>query len=170
MDNCFSVWFVPGKKDKEYLDKIIKDLANKYDSPIFIPHLTLFVDVKAGEENLKSTVDEIFANVKPFKIKKKGLNQSENFYKTAFIEFENNDYFKDLFNALSEKIEQRDFSTFKPHLSLIYKTLPEKERINIINSLDIKNEFTIGNVYINRNDPNDYPNVNGWKIIYKKTF
>lgn len=168
--NTFSVWLVPQKEDKEYLDKVIRELAQKYDSPIFIPHITLFVDVKIEEDRLKSATEEIFSGIKPFVVRKKDLNQSDNFFKTVFIEFEQNEIFKKLYDEFSIQVEQRDFSLFKPHLSLIYKDTNEDERLNIIKGLNIKDEFKIGSVIINRNDSNDYKNVEGWKIVYRKDF
>ena len=168
--DTFSVWLVPEEEDKNYLDKIIGELSQKYKSPIFIPHLTLFVDVKEDEEDLKAAVDEIFKDVRPFKIKKKNLGQSDNFFKTVFIEFEQNEIFKKLYNDFCLEIEKRDFSLFKPHLSLLYKNIDEHERLYIIKNLNIKDEFKIGSVMINRNDPDDYNNVNGWKIVYQKVF
>lgn len=166
--DTFSVWLVPQKEDKEYLDGIIRELAQKYDSPIFIPHITLFVDVKMAEDRLKSLTEEIFSGIKPFVVRKKDLNQSDNFFKTVFIEFEQNEIFKKLYDEFSIQVEQRDFSLFKPHLSLIYKEINENERLDIVKGLHIKDEFKIGSAMINRNDSSDYQNVEGWKIVYIK--
>ncbi len=170
MDNLFSVWLVPEEKDKEYLDKIIKRLAGKYSSPIFIPHLTLLPNAEININELKTAIEQVFQSVRPFKIKTERLNQSEAFFKTVFIEFELDEALKNLFLALSEKTDKRDLSTFKPHLSLMYKIMPEEEKIKIVNDLNTKDEFTIGSVMINKNDPNDYQNVNGWRIVYRKDF
>ena len=171
MDNLFSVWLVPEEKDKEYLDKIIKNLANEYSSPIFIPHLTLLPNnVNMRIDELKIAIEQSFQNIKPFKIKTERVNQSEAFFKTVFIEFKLEEVLKNLFIEFSQNKFGKDLSTFKPHLSLIYKTLPEEEKLKIIKDLDIKNEFTINSVYVTspKEGDQDFNDVNGWRIIYQK--
>lgn len=170
MKQLLSVWLVPVKRDKEYLGKIIKDLGGKYDAPVFVPHLTLIGDITINYDELKTAVDEIFKNVKPFKIKKTRINQSEKFFKTVFIEFELDNNLINLFNAISKQTDKRDLSTFKPHLSLIYKTMSEAERKKIMNKLSIKDEFTIGSVYVNapKEGEKDFYDVLGWRTLYVK--
>jgi 2'-5' RNA ligase len=171
MNNLLSVYLVPKEKDKEYLDNIIKDLAKKYDSPIFIPHLTLFGDINMDAEELKEAIDRVFENIKPFKIKKTAINQSEAFFKTVFIEFEINDTLKNLFQALSQRTNKQSIDNFKPHISLIYKLMPEEEKLKIIQGLSVKDEYTIGAAYIvaPKARDKDFMDVEGWRILYKKT-
>ncbi|MCL5746938.1 MAG: hydrolase [Patescibacteria group bacterium] len=166
--SLFSVWIIPEVKDREYLQNIINNLAKKYNSPVFIPHMTLAGDIRLGIDEIESAVEEIFENTKPFKIKKTRVNQSELFFKTVFIEFGLDENLKNLYSFLSRKIRMDVLFTFKPHISLIYKIMPREEKLKIIEKLDIKDEFTIGSVMINKNDPNDYQNVKSWKIIYSK--
>ena len=52
-NNLFSVWLVTDEKE---LSKIVKDLAGKYNSPIFISHLTLLGGVMTSFDDLKSGV------------------------------------------------------------------------------------------------------------------
>jgi 2'-5' RNA ligase len=172
VDNFFSVLLVPEEKDKNYLSKIIESLADKYSSPVFVPHLTLFGGITINFDELKSIINDVFKNTKPFTIKKTGINQSEAFFKTVFIEFERDEKLSELFKMFSQKTDGRDLSTFKPHISLMYKILPEDEKLKIISGLDIKNEFTIGSVYIvaPKVGDKDFRDVDGWRIVYKKSF
>lgn len=170
MDDVLSVWLVPDEEDKKYLGQIIEDLGIRYNAPLFTPHLTLFGDLTIDLENLKAVVNEVFKNVKTFGIKKTRVNQSEKFFKTVFIEFEIDENLTNLFTAISRKTDNRDIYTFKPHLSLIYKIMTEKEKINIIKGLKIKDEFTIGSVYVNapKKGSNDFMDVKGWRVLYEK--
>jgi 2'-5' RNA ligase len=168
MQDSYSIWLVPQNEDKEYLQSIIQTLAEKYSSPIFIPHITLLADTHLDLEKLKLAVDKIFENIKPFTINKIDIDQCDQFFKTIYLKFELNEMLKNLFLDFSKNTEERNLSTFSPHLSLMYKRIPEKERKKIINDLTIKNEFVIGSVLINKNDSNDYENVNGWQIVYQK--
>jgi 2'-5' RNA ligase len=171
MQKLLSILLIPSKNDENYLNKIIRNLGIHYHAPIFIPHLTIFADTIIEPETLKSIADEVFKSVKPFKVKVKKINHSEAFFKTVFIEFHLNKDLKNLFTILSKKTDKRAFSTFKPHISLIYKNMPEKERLKIIKTLNIKEEFEIGRVIINapKEGEKDFLDVEHWQFLYEKT-
>lgn len=171
MQELLSIWLVPSRSDEEYLTKIIHDLGANYNAPIFTPHLTLFDGIIIEPEALKSIVDDVFQNVQPFKIKVKGINESEAFFKTVFIEFELGNELETLFNAVSGKTDKRPFSVFKPHISLIYKIMPREEKLRIIENLNIKDEFEIDKVVINapRINEKDFMDIEGWHSLYEKT-
>ena len=76
-----SIWLVPKFEDEEYLQNIINGLAEKYDFPQFIPHLTLFPYIKYSLEEIKKLMDDIFKNQEPFTVRKTKISQSENFWK-----------------------------------------------------------------------------------------
>jgi 2'-5' RNA ligase len=170
MNNLFSVWLVPEEKDNEYLRTIVDNLAKQYSSPVFSPHLTLAGSITSSLEEAKNAVDEVFKKTRPFKIRKTKLNQSELFFKTVFIELELDDNLKNLYIAFAEKIKEGDISTFKPHISLIYKLMSEQEKLKIIEKLSIKDEFTIEYVTINapRAGAKDFMDVEGWRTVYKR--
>jgi 2'-5' RNA ligase len=172
MKGLFSVWLTPEEKDKEYLDKIIRELASVYSSPVFIPHLTLLPDVETELEKLKTSVEKTFQDIKSFKIKTERANQSEAFFKTVFVEFELNETLKNLFIEFSVNKFGRDISVFKPHISLMYKTMPKEEKLKVVSSLEIKDEFAIGNVYIvtPRKGARDFNDVHGWRTVYRQCF
>lgn len=172
MNNLLSVWLVPAKEGEEELTATVNNLAKEHGSPIFTPHLTLIGDVSMTLWDLQSAVDEVFTHKPQFKVKTQGLSQSEAFFKTVFIEFEINDTLRNLFLALSERTDKRSVDNFKPHISLIYKLMPQDKKAKIINSLNIKDEYTIGGAYIvaPKEGDADFLDVEGWRIIYKKNF
>ena len=47
----FAIWLLPNEKDTIYLEKIINNLSLKYDSPKFLPHITIH-----GLVNLKYSI------------------------------------------------------------------------------------------------------------------
>ena len=48
--------------------------------------------------------------------------------------------------------------------------MSDEEKLQIIESLNIKDNFTIGSIYINapKNGEKDFLNVSGWQTVYKK--
>lgn len=173
MKQLLSVWLIPTKEDKKYLRETINKLGKEYNSPVFIPHLTLFGDINIELKDLKKAIDKVFENIKPLKINKTSVSQSELFFKTVFIEFEKSKLLINLFeNLIKETGEKKDVSIFKPHISLLYKLMPENEKLKIIENLNVKNEFTIDRVVINapKEEEIDFNNVSGWQSLYTKEF
>ena len=171
MKQLLSVWLVPEKEDENYLQELINTLGKENNSPIFIPHLTLFGDIKIEFEELKNAIDNVFENIKPFKIKKTCVFQSELFFKTVFVEFKKSNLLTNLFENLEKETgEKKDVSTFKPHISLMYKLMPEVEKLKIIKKHNIKDEFVIDRVFINAPGlgKKDFFDVNSWKTLYDK--
>lgn len=170
MKTLSSVWLVPDTKDRLYLENIVQTLSLKNGSPNFIPHLTLFGDLEIELNELKNIIYILFNNCHKFNIQKTKVNHSELFFKTVFIEFELNEKIKDFYLKLSSKTDNRSLDNFKPHISLIYKTMSDEEKLQIIESLNIKDNFTIGSIYINapKNGEKDFLNVSGWQTVYKK--
>lgn len=170
MKQLLSVWLVPKDKDRNYLQNIIQNLAKENSSPSFTPHLTLIPGTNMKLNDLIKIIDKVFEKTNTFKIQKTKVSQSELFFKTVFIEFELNENLKTLFNNLTEKIDKRSIEDFKPHISLIYKKMPENEKINIINNLSVKNDFVIDKVVINAPGigQNDFLDISSWRNVYEK--
>lgn len=170
MNLTYSLWLVPQKDDEIYLSKIVNQLSEKYEAPTFVPHLTILGDIEIDLENLKKIVDQTFRKVKPFAVNITAVKFTENFRKTLFIEFEINNTLKNLFNELSEKTDKRSITTFTPHLSLIYKIMPNNDKEKIINNLYIKDQIIFGGIWINDNGnlPDGPEYVKSWKTLYKK--
>lgn len=175
MKNLYSIWLVPQKSDEQYLEKIINKLALDYSAPSFIPHLTLFTEKNPSKnislEKLQQIINAVFKHQQPFEITKTGIGQSDYFWKTVFLEFELNETLRRLFESISEKTDKRDISLFKPHISLIYKTLTKEERIKIAESVQSKNKFILDKVFVNipKEGDNDFSDIENWRHLYKKT-
>jgi 2'-5' RNA ligase len=169
MKTLMSIWLVPQNEDKKYLQEIVNKLADENNSPKFTPHLTLFAGIEIEVDKLKNAVDEVFKEIKPFKIKKTNISQSELFFKTVFVEFELDENLKNLFNSFSKKTDNRSIDDFKPHISLMYKTMTKNEKLEIIKSLSIKNDFVIGSVIITAPGLNqkDFSDVSSWRNLYE---
>ena len=170
MKNLYPIWLVPQKNDEQYLKKVIDKLAQDYSALSFTPHLTLFTETKFSLEKLQQIINAVFEHQEPFEITKTGIGQSDYFWKTVFLEFELNETLKRLFENISAKIEHGDISLFKPHISLIYKTLAEKERIKIAESIQSKDKFILDRVFVTtpKEGDNDFSDIENWRHPYKK--
>lgn len=171
MKNLYPIWLVPQKNDEQYFKKIINKLAQDYSAPSFTPHLTLFTETNLSLEKLQQIINAVFEHQEPFEITKTGIGQSDYFWKTVFLEFELNETLRRLFENISAKTDQGDISLFKPHISLIYKTLTEKERIKIAESIQSKDKFILDRVFVTtpKEGYNDFSDIENWRHPYKKT-
>ena len=94
-------------------------------------------------------------------VKKSEILQSEELWKTVYIELKMNNQLELIHKNLKKHFEKISKYEFKPHISLIYKILPIEEKIKIINELDIKNKFMVNKLVVQE----FFPEVEKWKIV-----
>jgi 2'-5' RNA ligase len=162
----FAVWLLFQKHDHDYLYQIIKNLGRRYNSPIFLPHITVYGLVKTDFVTIENAVLESIKNIQPFEVEKIKIGYSDDFWKTLFIEL---NYITAL-NAVNRKLENL-LSTyakydFFPHVSLLYKIMKEEEKIGLVNELKIKNKFTISKIGILKFSEK----ISEWKIVKEYEF
>jgi 2'-5' RNA ligase len=158
-----AIWLTFSKDDRDYLKKIIDEIAKKYHAPKFEPHITVYGLVDSKLSNIDRIAKEISLNCNSCVVKKSKILQSEDLWKTVYVELEMNKQLKTIHENLKKHFEKTVKYEFKPHISLIYKILSLEEKIKIINELDIKNEFTINKLVIQKFSPD----IEKWKIIKK---
>jgi 2'-5' RNA ligase len=159
----YAIWLTFSQNDKKYLRKIIRDTSKRYDSPVFEPHITIYGLIDIEINLIKKIIKKISANNKSFITKKIKILQSNNLWKTIYIELENQKEFTKIYQNLKECFEQIEKYEFSPHISLVYKILSTTEKTEIINQLDIKKEFTIEQIVILK----FFPEVEKWEIVEK---
>ncbi len=144
----FAIWLLPIKEDVEYLKKIIKNLSQKYNSPEFLPHITIYGLVNIKMELLNKVINYSITNLKPFKVRKMSLGHSDNLWKTLFIKIKPNKALLLINRRLTNRLSRYADYNFTPHISLIYKNMSAGERIKIINTIKMKDEFTLDKIAI----------------------
>ena len=136
--------------------KVLENLYFTNEKPVL-----LLVDKKKSyDKSFKG--DFSFINNRIITRKTKIL-QSNNLWKTIYIELENQKEFTKIYQNLKECFEQIEKNEFNPHISLVYKILSTTEKKQIINQLDIKKEFTIEQIVILK----FFPEVEKWEIVEK---
>ena len=162
----YSVWLIPRNADTEYLGHLIRNLSQKYNAPEFIPHITIYGDVNAGQEIVDEAVKHSIKGLKKFTIKTSNLAYEDYIWKTLFINIEQNLKLLQINEKLSEKLGEYIDYQFKPHISLIYKKMAELEKQKIIHDISIKNEFVIDKAAIIKSSEN----VDEWEMVSQYIF
>ncbi len=156
-----AIWLTFSKDDRDYLKNIIDELAEKYQAPKFEPHITVYGLVDSEISLIDSIAKEATLNCNSFLVEKSEILQSEELWKTVYVELKMNNQLELIYKNLKKHFEKIVKYEFNSHISLIYKILPIEEKRKIINDLDIKNEFIVNKLVIQK----FFSDVEKWKIV-----
>ncbi|MSV33175.1 MAG: hydrolase [Nitrosarchaeum sp.] len=156
-----AIWLTFSKNDRGYLKKIIDELSEKYHAPKFEPHITVYGLIDSEMSLIESIAKEAMLNCNSFLVEKAKVLQSEELWKTVYVELKINNQLELIYKNLKKHFEKIAKYEFNPHISLIYKILPIEEKIKIINELDIKNEFIVNKLVVQK----FFSDVEKWKIV-----
>jgi len=134
--SVIAYWLIPAELAHRFFQRLIKDLARRYDAPFFEPHVTIYVganDTNATEKALSKAEREW----QTINLKALEINHSDEFIKTLFVQFAMNRKLRQL-NAIIRNAAQdpADYE-LKPHLSLLYKTMPAVARSELAHSINV---------------------------------
>lgn len=155
----YSIWAEPTAKDAKYLLQLICTLGQKYGSPTFNPHITVYSGVQSVSA-AKFAIQN-FKDMEKFAVKATDLAFSSSLWKTVFVNMEKNQKLKQLHNIIRKNIPQSPKYEFKPHISLMYKRMDDSEKQVIVDGLKIKQKFTFDKIAIITSSKN----VEKWKVI-----
>ncbi|MBC8502033.1 MAG: hydrolase [Nitrosopumilus sp.] len=157
----YAIWLLFNKTDTKYLKKIIKEFSNEFDSPIFVPHITVYALLNLDIKLIKKIVKRSIQDIEPFIIEKSRIKESDEIWKTLFVEIKMNRELNAINNNLKFELIKSSKYKFSPHISLLYKKTKKKNRILSVKNLKIKTKFQIDKIGILKFSNN----VNEWKII-----
>ncbi len=127
-------WLIPSEPAHSLLRAIINDLAHRYDAPVFEPHVT--VHVGADRADLAETAIERAAReCRSIRLKPFGIDQSDEFTKTLFVQFELSSKLLQLNELIRQSAHDSSQYEVKPHLSLLYKKISDVTRRDLAASI-----------------------------------
>lgn len=157
----YAVWLLPSSEDRKILEKIISELAERYDSPKFIPHITTYGLIDIDLEKLKRFVDNSIKNISSFDVPTKNLAYTDNIWKTLFINIQMNSNLENIFQNLQKQLGSVSHYEYLPHVSLIYKIMPEAEKKFLLNQIKIPNKLSINKIAIQEFSHD----ITKWKLV-----
>jgi len=122
---AIAYWSMPADAAREFFDGIIRELAIRFDAPLFEPHLTLFV-APEGSRAPREVLGEVPSP--DLVLAAREIGWSEKFTETLFVRFERNQTLLDLIELIRKSSGGSERYQIDPHLSLIYKRLPAKTK------------------------------------------
>ncbi|MDA9441651.1 hypothetical protein XH98_21705 [Bradyrhizobium sp. CCBAU 51745] len=117
-----SLWLMPCPEDEAFLASLIGELAARFGTPNFAPHLTLRGDTNAAFEQLHDDARAAAAAMQPFTEPITGIETTQAFFRAFYLRFAAS---VPLF-GLKRRLDPQETERFMPHVSLLYGNLPER--------------------------------------------
>ena len=121
-------WLIPAEPHRTELAEIVRALAATHDAPVFEPHVTLYSN-DSDKESARVLLDQIARQHRAVELAVGGVDHSEKFTKTLFLQFENTPEAQQLSEAIRAHSASEKQYEFDPHLSLIYVELPADTKL-----------------------------------------
>ena len=132
MSDALAFWLIPTHETRGWFENQIRTFAERYESPVFEPHVTVHVGPEHGLASPASVLAESAVEFSPITLSTLGTGHSDAFTKTLYVEFSPSSELLDLSRKLRERLPS-DY-VLSPHLSLAYGAIPEAERGEIVRS------------------------------------
>jgi len=130
-------WLIPSEPAHGFFQRIINDLADRYDAPVFEPHVTIHVGEEDRADAAKKPLGDAARQCKIIELTPRGTGQSDQFVKTLFVQFAMNPELRrinDLIRGVANDSLKYDLN---PHLSLLYKNLSVANRHELAASIKV---------------------------------
>ena len=161
-----SIWLIPAREDAQYIQAIINNLSTNYQAPVFSPHCTLYSPIDLPKAELKKILERSAKNMKSFYVKNIMISHTEDLWKTIFIKLLRSSELEQLQQEVISQFQVEQPYKFSPHISLLYKEIPDKKKEDIIRNLQVKNSFKMNKIAAVQTGPN----VDNWETVVEIPF
>jgi 2'-5' RNA ligase len=169
-EQILTFWLLPAEPARTFFSTLIAELAARFDAPIFEPHVTLYV-TSAENEEAADVLARGAANAEPYRLCISGIDYSDEFTKTVFVQFQPDPGLTELSARLrAASASKRDYQ-LNPHLSLIYKTMSEQSRAELARSLTLpfaEVVFDSVKAVISPAEIKSREDVEAWRVVAEK--
>jgi putative hydrolase of the HAD superfamily len=132
----FALWLVPGESLRSSLRSTIRKLATQLDAVEFEPHVTVFCGPSSDEE-AQVVVERIASRFAPVELTADRLDHTAIFTKTLVVQFRESADLRRMFEMARNGYARNSGYVLNPHLSLLYKKLPEATQRELCRTLDV---------------------------------
>jgi 2'-5' RNA ligase len=129
-------WLIPSEPAHSFFQRIINDLAHRYDAPVFEPHVTIHLGADLADA-AKNALGYAARKRKLIELTPLGIDQSDEFIKTLFAQFAMSAELRQLNDFIREAANDSSQYELRPHLSLLYKNLAAATRRELAASINV---------------------------------
>lgn len=165
--NKYAFWLIPEEEVFTEMQKVIIKYSQKYNTPVFIPHLTILSGVKSTDNRVVKDIHAISNQNKPFKLELGKVEFSTTYFQCVFVRIKTRAQLLNTHIGLREKFGYKEEHVYMPHASLVYGDFDMETREKICSEIVLKEtEFVANSIVIVRADSGD---PNEWDVVRKVT-
>ena len=129
---AIAYWLLPEKAVREVFAGKIRELAGRFDTPVFAPHLTVFI----APQNSRHPAEILpeFGGVR-IELTIHSIRFSEQFTKTLFVQFERSVPLQEMGDRIWKASGAPERYVIDPHLSLLYATLAAEKKKALVDEI-----------------------------------
>jgi hypothetical protein len=149
---------------------MIKDLARRYDAPVFEPHVTVHVGAN-GLDAAERALSKASCDCKQVALAPREIGHSSEFIKTLFVQFDLNATLRQLKQIIRTTAQDSTDYELNPHLSLLYKTISTRDRRLLADSIEVPfHQVTFASLKAVRciSPTQTRSDVEAWRVVAKK--
>jgi putative hydrolase of the HAD superfamily len=158
-----SIWLVPAEPERAALAQRIGELARRYDAPRFAPHITLFAGSTARADWREALAQAVQGSV-ALRTRVVEIGHSDQLFKTVYLQMASSAALLALQRNVRAALHDADEYAFDPHLSLIYKLLPEAARVELASELDAPSTILCDALSVVIPSSAGWADVAGWQV------
>jgi 2'-5' RNA ligase len=129
-------WLIPSEPEHSFFQRIINDVARRYDAPVFEPHVTIHVGADRADA-AKNALGDAARECKLIGLPPLGIDHSDEFTKTLFVDFPARAELQKINSIIRQATNDSSRYQLKPHLSLLYKKLAAATRRELAASINV---------------------------------
>jgi 2'-5' RNA ligase len=134
--NVIAYWLIPTEPARKYFEKVINDLAQRYNAAHFEPHVTVYVGADCtGMVN--EVLSKAAAGCEQIELQTLEISGSSEFIKTLFVQFAMSAQLIKLNQSIRVAAQDSSDYQLNPHLSLLYKKMSIRERRVLMRSIEL---------------------------------
>jgi hypothetical protein len=160
-------WLIPTEPARSFFQRIINDLAQRQNAPLFEPHVTVHVGA-----NCTNAVDEVLSKTARDRervvLHALEVSSSSEFIKTLFVQFAPNPRLKQINQSIRNAAQDSSGYQLNPHLSLLYKRMSIQDRRLLAQSIEVPfPEVTFGSLKAVRciSPTQSRADVEAWRVV-----
>ncbi len=162
-----SLWFKPAGRTFDRLAEVVDRLARERGDTPFAPHVTLVGNLAGTEQEILRRSEALAQQLRPFTIELTEPAYGHEHFQCVFMRVKETSPVMAANSAARQAFDQAP-GNYMPHLSLVYGTLADAKKLEIIAQLpDLRLSFEAAAVYLIRadsDDPKDWRELAGFPI------
>jgi len=165
----FSLFLTPCDAEFVHLEALIRELGLACAAIPFEPHVTVYSGSLTDPDLLKRTVVAALERTGPFPLKVTGIGFSVEYFKSVFVEFEENLPLRGIHDRLKRGLGEDSGYVLAPHLSLLYSDKPLAEKADLARRIVLDRQdilFDRVKVVVPQNPLDVWRDIGGWRTLF----